>query len=102
MTRTRQPAKTRQRDIITAALRMAERHGYAAVTRDQIADAAGCSPGLVSVHFGTMPQLRRAIMGEAIRTRALAVIAQGLAARDKRAMGAPEELRREAVVSLMP
>lgn len=87
--------------ILTAACRLATRVGYNNLSREAVAEAAQCSPGLVSAYFGTMVKLRRAIMGEAIRTRDFKVIAQGLACRDKRALGAPEDLRRQAVESLM-
>jgi len=40
-------------------------------------------------------------MGEALRARDLVIIGQGLAARDSRAMRAPDELRRAAVESMM-
>ncbi len=93
--------KDRQPAILHAAMTLSRRHNYAKISREAIAGAAQCSPALVSSYFGTMPKLRRAIMGEAIRVRDLAIIAQGLAARDKRALGAPEELRRLAVDSLM-
>ena len=91
----------RHPSILNAAIRIAHRTGYNKISRDAIAEAAQCSPGLVSAYFGTMAKMRRAIMGEAIRTRDLIIVAQGLACRDKRALGAPEELRRAAVESLM-
>jgi AcrR family transcriptional regulator len=87
--------------ILTAALQLARRHGYTNVTRCQIAALSGCTSTLVPHYFGTMPQLRRAIMGEAIRTRDLTVIAQGLIAKDVRAMNLPDELKREALESLL-
>lgn len=87
--------------ILDHARRLASLHGYTKISRESIATASGCSPGLVSAYFGTMVKMRRAIMGEAIRTRDLKIIGQGLACRDKRALGAPEELRRLAVESLM-
>lgn len=90
----------RRQTILSAALHVSETVGYLRVTRDAVAAAAGCSPALVSFHLGTILQMQRAIMGEALRTRNLRVIAQGLAHRDRRAMNAPEELRRAAAASL--
>lgn len=90
----------RRQSILSAALRLAETDGYLRVTRDAVALAAVCSPALVSHLLGTMPQLQRAIMGEALRTRNLRVIAQGLAHGDKRAHNAPAELREAAAASL--
>lgn len=95
MTR-RLPRDDRRTQILDAALRAAERDGYMQVTREAIAEDAKCSPALVSLHLGTMPQMRRAIMGAAIARRNLRIIAQGLAHNDRRAMHAPEDIRRAA------
>lgn len=90
----------RRQQILTAALSVAASAGYLRTTRDAVSVAAGCSPALVSHHFGTLACLQRAIMGEAIRTHNLRVIAQGLSHGDRRALNAPEELRRAAAASL--
>lgn len=90
----------RRQAILSAALRLAETVGYLRVTRDAVALAAACSPALVSHWLGTMPQMHRAIMGEAIRTSNLRVIAQGLAHGDRRARNAPLQLREAAAASL--
>jgi len=90
----------RRQSILAAALTVAVRDGYLRTTRDAVAIVAGCSPALVSNYFGTMAQMQRAIMGEALRTRNLRVIAQGLAHGDRRASNAPEELREAAAASL--
>ena len=81
---------------MTAALAVAERDGYMRMTRDAIAAEADCSPGLVSAYLGTMPAMRRAIMRAAVTRKVLPVVAQGLAMRDKHAMGAPEGVRAAA------
>jgi len=90
----------RRQTILSAALRVATDLGYLRATRDDIALAAGCSPALVSHYLGTMKQTQRAIMGEAIRTGNLRVIAQGLSHADRRACNAPAELREAAAASL--
>lgn len=87
----------RKDHILNAALELAINVGYKAVTRDTIAEKAGVSPALVSMHFGTMTQLRADLMRRAVKTKNLRVIAQGLANRDKYAMQAAEELKQEAV-----
>jgi len=97
----RQKPHDRKAAILQAALHAARIHGYSHVSREQIAGYAECAPALVSRYYGTMTCLRRAIMGAAIAHRDLAVLAQGLAAKDNRAMGADEELRRAAVESLL-
>jgi len=90
----------RRSSILTIALSRAADVGYMHVTREDIALAAGCSPALVSHHLGTMKQMRRAIMGEAIRTANLRIIAQGLAHGDPRALGADPDLRSAAAASI--
>ncbi len=92
-------ATTKQ--ILEAAVRVASSPGgWSKLTRETVARAAGCSDALVSVHFGTMTVLRRDIMRHAIRARCLPIIAQGVAAGDKRAVAAPDALKREALATL--
>lgn len=93
-------ADTRKAAILLAAMTEAGKHGYDRVTREQIARRAECAPGLVSFYFGTMPQMKRSIMSEAVRTRELRIIAQGIADRHPKAMRAPLELRQAAAMTL--
>src|SRR5574340_633766 len=92
---------TKKQSILTAAMTEAKQHGYANVTREQIAQRAECAPGLVSFYFGTMQHMKRAIMSEAIRTRELSIIAQGIVDGHPKAKRAPLELRQAAVMSLV-
>ena len=91
---------TRKLALLDAAMTEARKCGYNRVTREQIAARADCAPGLVSFYFGTMRQMKRAIMSEAIRTHNLPIIAQGLADRHPKAMRAPVELRTAAAMTL--
>lgn len=84
-----------------AALTLAHERGYTHVTRDDTAMLAGCAPGTVSRLYGTMCQFRRAMMSAAIARRDLVVLAQGLAAKDPKALAAPIELRRKAARALV-
>lgn len=94
-------ARERKAQILRAALDLCSaRTTYTRVTRDQIAERAGVPPSLITYHLGSMTDLRRHIMREAIRSECLAVIAQGIAARDRHAMKAPEDLRARALQSL--
>jgi AcrR family transcriptional regulator len=93
-------ARERTAQILAAALKLAAREGYARITREAIAGAAGVSPGLVTHHMGTMEQLRRDLMREALRAECLPVIAQGLVARDRHALKAPRELQQKALAAL--
>lgn len=90
-------ARERIAQILRAALEIAPRVGYNRMTRDEIARRAKVPPALVTYHLGTMPDLRRQVMREAIRVECLPVIAQGLAVRDRHALKAPDELRNKAL-----
>lgn len=93
-------------EILTEAITQAAQRGYQNIKRQEIADALGISAGLINAYYGTMPQLKRAVMRRAIRVSAcdasLRVIAQGLAARDKQAEKAPDALKRKALLTLAP
>ena len=95
----------RKTEILQAAVRLAESHGLNEVSREQVAELAKCSTGLVNNYFGTMQLLRRAVVGEAVRVRNLVIIAQALVATDAKtkalARRAPDDLKREALDSLM-
>ncbi len=90
-------ADQRKQEILDAAMSLAAEHGYRHIQRDLIADRAGCAAGLVNRYYHTMPLLRRALMGEAIRTGNLIIIAQGLVDGDPRARGLDEETKQEAM-----
>ena len=89
-------ARARAAQILAAAVQLAAQHGYTRLTREQVAARIGVAPSLVPHYMGTMAQLRRRIMREAVRVECLPVIAQGLAARDPHAMAAPADLRQRA------
>ena len=93
--------KEREQQILTAALDIAKTTGYTRVTREQIAAKVGITPAVITNCFGTTVALRRDIMRAAVRHKVLPVIAQGLALRDRHALNAPEDLRREAAHSLV-
>jgi AcrR family transcriptional regulator len=101
MKRQRLAPTTRKSQILDAAMALAAEIGYQKVTREAIAVRAGCAPGLVSVYFGNMNDLRRSIISAAIARRDLKVLAQGLAAGESKAKRAPEELKQQAVQLLM-
>jgi len=87
--------KDRTRQLLDAALALAARDGWANLTRDGIAVAAGVSFALVTQRLGTMDQIRRSVMRLAVQRRVVAVVAEGLARKDKHAARADEALRAE-------
>jgi AcrR family transcriptional regulator len=82
--------RNRKQDILDAALHVAERDGYMLMTRENIALQAGVSVGLVSNYFGTMKQLRRTVMRQAVSRGIERIVQQGVAMRDPHAMRAGE------------
>jgi AcrR family transcriptional regulator len=94
--RTRLSTDDRKAAILAAALDVAESGHYRYITRDQVAEAAGCSAGLVSLHFGTMDAFKDELMREAVRKRRAKIVAQGLVAKCAIALAAPEFLQDKA------
>lgn len=91
-----------KRDIILqAAVEEALVKGYENFTRDGTAERAGVAAGSVNTHFKDMAQLRRAVMYEAIQHHHIDILAQGLAEGCSVARDAPEELKREALETLL-
>lgn len=72
-------ALRRQKDVLDAAVRLSMQVGYQQITRDAIAVEAGCGAGTVNVCYRSMPALRRAIIGRAIKEENLIILAQYLA-----------------------
>jgi len=95
-------ARERIAQILTAALELSSTRegGYSRLTRDDIAVHIKIPPSLITYHLGTMAELRRDIMREAVRVSCLPVIAQGLACRDRHALKASDELRQLALQSV--
>lgn len=95
--RKRQRSEIRKDLILAEGLELAKIHGYQAVTRRMVAEAAGVADSLISAHFSGMGQFRTELMRRAIRDEVLQVVAQGLAVNDPVAAEAPRELRAVAV-----
>lgn len=86
--------------ILGVSLDVAERDGFAKLSRTTIAEECGVSESLITYHFGTMPDFKRTVMRHAIKNERLAIIAEGLAIRDPHARKASDELRARALASL--
>ena len=99
--KTRTNPELRKEHILDTAVAVARSFGYNKITRDQVAEAAGVSPGLISRYFPAMAQLRKAVMRQAVRHEIPEIIAQGLAADDDRAKSAPSELKSKACQLLL-
>lgn len=92
----RLPPKNRRDQLLTAALEVARKVGYIRVERAAVAEAAGCSPTLISHYFKSMPELRNEILREAIKREDAAILGQGLAVGDDIAQSAPAALKAAA------
>lgn len=97
---TRLTPEVRKAQLIDVALKLASKHGLANLRRDQIAEAAEVSPALVSHCLGTMTEMRRTIMRQAVARQVLPVIAEGIVAKDKAALKAPPDLKQRALAAL--
>lgn len=97
---TRMKPDERRAQILDCALKIARDVGYRQVDRGHVSRELGISRGTINTHFGTLEQFRRAIMRAAIAREDAAIIAQGLAARDRHAQKAPEALRQAAIATL--
>lgn len=92
--------KDRHRALIEHALVLATHAGVHRLTREQIAEAAGISPALVSHYLGTMGDMRRTIMRAAVKQRIVSVVARGIAVGDPFALRADDDLKRRAAAFL--
>lgn len=92
---------SRAAELLEIALTEALRQGYRTVSRGAIARAAHVSGALVTTRLGSMVELRRALMREAVLRRMVPLVAQGLVFRDPIAHAAPEDLRQESLQFLV-
>lgn len=87
----------RKDHILNVAVELSQQPGgYNSLTREAIAETAGVSTGLINNYYGTMKQLRRAIMRAAINRNIPVIVAQGLAIGDNHAKKAPKNLKNQA------
>jgi hypothetical protein len=90
--------------ILRAAIESARQPGgWGLITRQVIANAAGCSEGLVSRYLGDMKDARRIIMKAAIKDEIVEIIVQSIVAHDGYAVKKwlPEALKQRAISSLL-
>jgi AcrR family transcriptional regulator len=65
--------------ILKAAVTLAETRGYDNVYKRNISQVLGCGMGTVNYHWGTMKELRTAIVQEGVRTNNKRILMQALA-----------------------
>jgi hypothetical protein len=104
MSNKRYSPEIRRELVLKAAIKAASKPGgWGKLTRQVIAEHAGCSDGLVSRYLGDMPSARRAIMRAAIRDENLEIIIQSIGAHDGYAVKKwlPAALKTKAIASLL-
>lgn len=94
--KTRADPGERRKQILFVAVQTAVDIGYNKVTRENIADRAGVSEGLIGHYFSTMPKLKRAVMRYAVQHDVAEIVAQGLTNGDPHAKKASSELKKQA------
>jgi len=99
--RTRIASFERSKAIVEAAFLVAADVGYQWITRESVAKRARCSTGLVNRYYGTMADLKDAVVRLAITREHLGIVADAIASRSHLAGGVPQELRERALRYLM-
>lgn len=99
MTPRKKPA-IRRAEILDAAVQLAVSSGYLTLTREAVADAVGVSGPAVHYHFGTMRELRQAVVTRAVEDPVLEIIGQLIVARDPAADQVPAAVRAGALAVL--
>lgn len=92
--------ENRNRAVLDAAIAMAGERGFAAITRDGVAERAGVAAGSVNNAYGNMDGLRDAVMAAAVERELVDIVGQGLAAGHTAARAAPEDLKARALAKL--
>lgn len=88
--------RARKAMLLNAAITVAKRSHFGALTRDAVAAEAGVSPASIGHTCGTMTEFRRDIMRYAVQHKIVEVVAHGLAANHPAALNAPPELKQLA------
>ena len=91
----------RRVQLLEHALDLSEETHYLLVTRRTLAKRAGVAPTLITHYFKDMNNFRDEVMVAAVAWRRLAVVAQGLSARDRIAQCAAPAVRTAAVEYLI-
>ena len=89
----------RKREILDAAVELAQERGYQGLTHSHVAGRVKVSPSLVRKYYENKSKLHDAVMSEAVRLGIPEIVLQGLAAKDPIAHSAPAGLKAAALES---
>jgi len=76
------PNKTSKPAILSAAIKLASKVGLFQFSRVDVAAEANVGESTVSYHFGTMPELRTAIVKHAVEHEIMKILADARAGRE--------------------
>jgi len=83
--------KIDNKKILKSAVKVAEIEGFIKLTRQKIAEHANVSDAKVSNAYGSMTQLRRAVMRQAIAKNIYTIIVDGIVSKDPTALKLSDE-----------
>lgn len=89
-------SQQRKAAILAAGVDLAERDGLMQMRRDAIAQRAGVAGGTVNTYFGTLAELRSAVVAEAIRLERWPVVLMG----HSHGFNVPDDARRKAAQAI--
>lgn len=83
----------RRLHILGVAIRLSKLNGYRNITREEVAEAAKVSSALINNYFGTIEDLRKCVIRQAVVDEIPIIIAQYLAVADDNTVEISERLR---------
>lgn len=86
--------------ILSAAIGLARKCGLYKFSREDVAKEADVGESTVSYHFGTMPELRKAIVQQAVKHEILSILADARASRESIGVPMSEELRQKVAAHI--
>ena len=92
----RKDPEVRRKEILDAAVEIAEESGYQSITHPKVAGRVEVSPSLIRKYYEDKSKLRAAVMSEAVRLEIPEIVLQGLAAKDPIAHDASAGLKAAA------
>ena len=92
--------KDKREKMLKAGAALVKKRGLDGITRDDVAEKAGVSKGLVNYYFGDFDDFKSRLMAYAIEEEDERLLVHGLAAGDRIARKAPLALKDAALNSL--
>lgn len=89
----------RRAQILNEAVKIATKHGYTTLTRNNVAEAAGVTNGLVSHYFGSINGLKDAVVQKALSDSIFPILAQAILAKDPNVSNISQSLKRRAMLA---